>query len=110
VGLYGVIAHIVSQQTREIGIRMAIGASRSNVLGLFLRQALFLVAVGVAVGLIGALSLTRVLRTLLAGISTSDPWVFALASASMFAVAVVAALRPALRAAVVDPARALRAE
>jgi predicted permease len=110
VGLYGVIAHIVSQQTREIGIRMAIGASRSNVLGLFLRQALFLVAVGVAVGLIGALALTRVLRTLLAGISTSDPWVFALASASMFAVAVVAALRPALRAAVVDPARALRAE
>jgi predicted permease len=110
VGLYGVIAHIVSQQTREIGVRMAIGASRSNVLGLFLRQALFLVAVGVAVGLIGALALTRVLRTLLTGISTSDPWVFALAPASMFAVAVVAALRPALRAAGVDPARALRAE
>ncbi len=110
VGLYGVIAHIVSQQTREIGVRMAIGASRSNVLGLFLRQALFLVAVGVAVGLIGALALTRVLRTLLTGISTSDPWVFALASASMFAVAVVAALQPALRAAGLDPTRALRAE
>ena len=68
------------------------------------------VAVGVAVGLIGALALTRVLRTLLTGISTSDPWVFALASASMFAVAVVAALQPALRAAGLDPTRALRAE
>ena len=68
------------------------------------------VAVGIVVGLVGAFSLTRVLRTLLTGISTSDPWVFALAPALMFAVAVVAALRPALRAAGVDPARALRAE
>ena len=110
VGLYGVIAHIVGQQTREIGIRMALGATRSNVLGQFLRQALFLVAVGIVVGLVGAFSLTRVLRTLLTGISTSDPWVFALAPALMFAVSVVAALRPALRAAGVDPARALRAE
>lgn len=110
VGLYGLISHIVSQQTREIGVRMAIGASTSNVLALFLRQALFLVAVGVAVGLIGALALTRVLRTLLTGISTNDPWVFALAPALMFAVAVVAVLQPVLRAAGVDPTRALRAE
>jgi putative ABC transport system permease protein len=110
VGLYGVIAHIVSQQRREIGVRMALGASKANVFTLFLRQALVVVAVGVAVGLIGALSLTRVLRTLLTGISTTDPWVFALGPAVMFAVAVVAALRPALRAAAVDPARALRAE
>jgi putative ABC transport system permease protein len=110
VGLYGVIAHIVSQQTREIGVRMALGASRSSVLGLFLRQALVLVAVGVVVGLAGALSVTRVLGTLLTGISTNDPWVFALGPAVMFAVAVLAALRPALRAAGVDPARALRAE
>jgi predicted permease len=110
VGLYGVIAHIVGQQTREIGIRMALGATRFNVLGLFLRQALVLVAVGVVMGLVGAFSLTRVLRTLLTGISTSDPWVFALAPALMFAVALVAAFRPALRAAGVDPARALRAE
>jgi putative ABC transport system permease protein len=110
VGLYGVIAHIVTQQSREIGVRMALGATRSNVLGLFLRQALFLAAVGIVVGLAGAFSLTRVLRTLLTGISTSDPWVFALAPALLFAVAVVAALRPALRAAGVDPASALRAE
>jgi ABC-type antimicrobial peptide transport system permease subunit len=110
VGLYGVIAHIVSHQTREIGVRMALGASRSNILTLFLRQALFLVVVGVVGGLVGALSLTRVLRTLLTGISTSDPWMFALGPAVMFAVAVLASLRPALRAAGVDPARALRAE
>jgi predicted permease len=110
VGLYGLISHIVSRQTREIGVRMAIGASTSNVLGLFLRQALLLVAVGVVVGVIGALALTRVLRTLLTGITTNDPWVFALAPTLMFAVAGVAALRPALRAAGVDPVRALRAE
>jgi putative ABC transport system permease protein len=110
VGLYGVIAHIVTQQRREIGVRMALGASKATVFALFLRQALVVVAVGVAVGLAGALGLTRVLRTLLTGISTTDPWVFALGPAVMFAVAVVAALRPALRAAAVDPARALRAE
>jgi predicted permease len=110
VGLYGVIAHIVSQQTREIGVRMALGASKANVFALFLRQALFLVAMGVVLGLGGALSLTRVLRTLLTGISTTDPWVFALGPAVMFAVAVAAVLRPALRAAAVDPAVALRAE
>ena len=110
VGLYGVIAHLVTQQTREIGVRMALGASRSSVLGLFLRQALSLVAVGVVVGLAGAFGLTRVLRTLVTGVSTSDPWVFAVGPVMMFAVAVVAALRPALRAAAVDPACALRAE
>jgi putative ABC transport system permease protein len=110
VGLYGVIAHIVSQQIREIGVRMALGATKSNVLKMFLRQALLLVAVGIVVGLTAAFSLTRVLRTLLTNISPSDPWVFALAPALMLAVAVVAALRPALRATSVDPARALRAE
>jgi putative ABC transport system permease protein len=103
-----VIAHIVSQQIREIGVRMALGATKSNVLTLFLGQAMLLVSVGIAVGLAGASSLTRVLRTLLTGISASDPWVFTLAPALILVVAVVAALRPALRAAGVDPARALR--
>lgn len=110
VGLYGVIAHIVSRQTREIGVRMALGATSAGVLAMFLRQALLLVAIGVVLGSAGALAVTRVLRTMLTGISTSDPWVFALAPALMFAVAVLAALRPALRAAGVDPVRALRAE
>jgi predicted permease len=110
VGLYGVIAHIVSQQTREIGVRMALGATKACVLRLFLREALLLATVGVGVGLLGAFGVTRVLRTLLTNLSTSDPWAFALAPALMFAVALVAALRPALRAARVDPAEALRAE
>jgi ABC-type antimicrobial peptide transport system permease subunit len=89
---------------------MALGATYTNVIGMYLRQALALVAAGVVAGLVGALGLTRVLRTLLTDISTDDPWVFALGPAVMFAVAVLAALRPALRAAGVDPARALRAE
>jgi ABC-type antimicrobial peptide transport system permease subunit len=110
VGLYGVIAHTVSQHTREIGVRMALGATRAGVLYLFLRQALSLATVGVVAGSIGALGLTRVLRTLLADISTIDPWVFVLGPVVMLAVAAVAALRPALRAAGVDPARALRSE
>ena len=99
IGLYGTVAHIVSQQTREIGVRMALGATRSSVVGLVLRQALSLVAAGVAVGTVGALGATRALQTLLTDISTSDPRVFVLAPALMFVVAVAAALRPALRAA-----------
>ncbi len=110
VGLYGTVAHVVSQQTREIGVRMAFGATRASVVGMFLRQALLLVAVGVVIGIVGALGMTSVLRTLLTDISPSDPWVFALAPALMFVVAAVAALRPAVRAAGVDPVRALRAE
>jgi predicted permease len=110
VGLYGVIAHTVGQQTSEIGVRMALGASRSSVVTLFLRQALLMVAIGIAAGLAGALTLTGVLRTLVSGIGTNDPWVFVLAPALMFAVAIAAALRPALHAAGVDPASALRAE
>ena len=110
VGLYGLISHLVGQQTREIGLRMALGAGRSTVLGLFLRQALSLVAAGTAIGLVGALVVTRVLRGLLTGISTTDPWVFALAPALLFGVALLAALRPAVRAAAVDPALALRGE
>jgi predicted permease len=110
VGLYGVIAQIVGQQTREIGVRMALGATRSNVARGFLGHALVLVAVGIAGGLIGAFGLTGLLRTLLTGISTSDPWAFALAPALMFVVAILAAVRPALRAARVDPVVALRAE
>jgi putative ABC transport system permease protein len=110
VGLYGVLTHIVSQQAREIGVRMALGATRRGVLVLFVRQALLLVGVGVIVGLVGAFGVTRVLRTLVTGISTSDPLVFALSPALMFVVALFATLRPAMRAAGVDPARAVRAE
>jgi predicted permease len=110
VGLYGVISHIVGQQTREIGVRMALGATRGRVLGLFVRQALGLSVVGVAVGLAGAFAVTRLLRTMLSDISPTDPWVFTVAPTVLVVVAVAAALWPAARAARVDPATALRAE
>ena len=110
VGLYGVISHLVGQQTREIGIRMALGATHVGVLALFVRHALLLVGAGIIIGLAGAFGLTRFLRTLLSGVSTTDPWVFVLAPAFLLAIALLAALRPALRAARIDPARALRAE
>ena len=110
VGLYGVISHLVGQQTREIGIRMALGATHTGVLTQFVRHALLLVVIGILIGLAGAFGLTRFLRTLLTDISTTDPWVFVLAPTLLLTIALVAALRPALRAARTDPARALRAE
>jgi putative ABC transport system permease protein len=110
VGLYGVISHLVGQQTREIGIRMALGATQSSVLGHFVRQALLLAGLGVVGGLAGAFGVTRFMRTLTTGISPTDPWVFGLAPAVLLAVAIVAALWPAARAARVDPASALRAD
>jgi putative ABC transport system permease protein len=110
VGLYGVISHMVGQQTREIGVRMALGATQARVLALFVNQAMLLVAVGVIIGIGGAFGLTRFLRSLLTDISTTDPWVFALAPSLLLAIALLAALMPALRAARVDPSQALRAE
>jgi predicted permease len=110
VGLYGVIAHLVTQQQREIGIRMALGATRSGVVALFIRQSLTLALLGVAGGIAGAFGLTRFLRALLTDISATDPWVFVGAPAVLIVVAVAAALWPASRAARVDPARALRAD
>lgn len=110
VGLYGVISHLVGQQKREIGIRMALGATQTTVLTQFVRHALLVVAAGIVIGLAGAFGLTRFMQTLLSGISTTDPWVFVLAPALLLTIALIAALRPALRAARIDPARALRAE
>ena len=110
VGLYGVVAHLVGQQTREIGVRMALGATRAKVLRYFVGHALLLVGAGIVIGLAGAFGVTRFMRSLLTEISTTDPWVFVLAPALFAAIAIVASLRPALRAASVDPAVALRAE
>ncbi len=108
VGLYGVLSHLVGQQTREIGVRMALGASEQAVMGLFLREGMLLVFTGIAAGTAGAVALTRFLQSLLTGISATDPWVFAAAALVMITIALVATLRPALRAARVDPVRALR--
>jgi putative ABC transport system permease protein len=110
VGLYGLISHLVGQQTREIGVRMALGATQASVLTLFVRQALLLVSLGIVIGIAGAYGLTRFLSSLLNGISTTDASVFVLAPALLLAIATIAALRPALRAARIDPSTALRAD
>ncbi|ACB75111.1 ABC transporter permease [Opitutus terrae] len=110
LGLYGVIAYSVVQRTQEIGIRMAIGAQQRDVLGLIFRGGLKLVALGLAIGLVGAFTLTRLLKSLLFGVTAYDPLSFAGNAALLLAVAAAACLIPALRATRVDPVVALRAE
>jgi predicted permease len=110
IGLYGVIAYAVSQRTREIGIRIALGADRSNVLGLVLYQGMKLAAMGILLGVIGALGLTRVLRSLLYEIKPTDPLTFVGVSLILLLVALFASWLPAQRAARVDPMVALRYE
>jgi predicted permease len=110
VGLYGVIAQSVTQRTQEIGIRMAIGAQRRDVLGLVLASGLRLIALGVILGLIGAFGLTRLLQTLLFGVTAHDPVTFAGNATLLMIVAVIACIVPALRATRVNPIIALRAE
>ena len=108
IGLYGAIAYSVSRRTREIGVRMALGASAALVLRLVLRQGLALVAVGIASGGILALVATRVLANALYGVGAADPATYFLAASLLVAVAVAANLVPAIRAARVDPLVALR--
>jgi predicted permease len=110
VGLYGVLAYTVGQRTREIGIRMALGAGRSGVFALVLRHGLMLTAGGVAVGLAGALGVTRLLSKLLLGVSPTDPLTFALVALALTAIATLACALPARRATRIDPAVALRYE
>ena len=109
-GIYGVLSYSVTRQTREIGIRMALGAKSSEVLGLVMSQALRLVGAGLIIGLAGAFALTRVLAGFLYGITPTDPWTFAGVSAFLAAVAMAAAYIPASRATRVDPMEALRYE
>ena len=110
VGIYGVIAYAVTQRTREIGIRMAMGALRRNVLALIAASALRLAAAGIVTGIAGALLLTRLMKTLLYGVSPTDATTFILVSAVLTAVALAAACIPARRAARVDPVITLRWE
>jgi hypothetical protein len=110
IGIYGVMACAVNQRTREIGVRMALGARRSDVLGLVLRQGFRLVRVGVALGLIGALALARVLSRFLFGLSPLDPLAFGGVTVFLIAVAMLASFLPARRATRVDPMEALRYE
>ena len=110
VGIYGVIAYIVAQRTREIGIRMALGAQIGDVRPMFLRHGLWLTATGIALGIGVALALTRVMSALLFGVGPMDPMTYAAVSARLAAVALLATYLPARRAARVDPVVALRAE
>jgi predicted permease len=110
VGVYGVMAHLVAQGTHDIGIRMALGAPRSGILLMVMRLGIELTAAGVVLGLIGAVALTRVMASLLFGVSTTDVVTFAAVPVLLLASAVVASLVPARRATRVNPVVALRDE
>ena len=110
VGIYGVISYVATQRTREIGIRIALGAAQRDVTGLFLRQGLLLAIAGVAVGMIAAAGVTRFMASLLFGITPMDPLTYVAVGLGLGDTAVLASYLPALRAAKVDPAVALRWE
>jgi putative ABC transport system permease protein len=107
-GIYGVLSGSINERTRELGVRLALGASRRHILALVLRQGLMMTLLGVGLGLIGALAVTRLLRGLLFSITSTDPLTFAGVAAILLLVALLACLIPARRATKVDPMIALR--
>jgi ABC-type antimicrobial peptide transport system permease subunit len=110
IGVYGVISYIVSRRIHEFGIRMAMGAGDGQIRGMVVRQGLGVAAIGIAVGIAGGLVLTRLMQTLLFGVSTTDPLTFAAVSVVLLGVSALASYVPARRASSVDPAEALRHE
>jgi ABC-type antimicrobial peptide transport system permease subunit len=108
VGLYAVVAHLVSQRTREIGIRVALGASRRTIMQMVFAQGLLPMAIGLAIGMAAAFAVTRVLGGLLSGVSATDPFTFAAVAIVLLIAATVGCALPARRAVRIDPMSALR--
>jgi putative ABC transport system permease protein len=109
-GIYGVMSYNVSQRSQEMGVRMALGAGHADVLRIVLRQGLALAGIGTAIGIAGALALTRALQSQLYEVGAGDPLTFVAVTVLLFAIGTVATLVPALRATRLDPVRALRQE
>jgi ABC-type antimicrobial peptide transport system permease subunit len=110
IGIYGALTFNVVQRTREIGIRMALGADRKGVLRMIISEGLLLVAIGISIGIIAGVVLTRVLHSLLFGIQPSDPGIYTMVSAAIAFVAAAACYVPARRATKIEPSIALRYE
>jgi ABC-type antimicrobial peptide transport system permease subunit len=110
IGIYGVISYAVSQRTREIGIRLALGAQKNELKWMFVRSALTLTAIGVAIGIAAAAGLTQSMKSLLFGITPLDPLTYLIVPLVLTAAAVLASYLPARRAAAINPVEALRVE
>ena len=110
VGIYGVLAYLVSQRTHEIGIRLAIGANRTQVLGLILKQGMTLALGGIVIGVLAAFALTRLMQSLLYQVTASDPMTYVVVPLALLVVTLIASYLPALRATRVSPTTALRVQ
>jgi len=110
IGLYGVVGYAVAERTNEIGVRMALGAERSRVVGMIVRDGMISTTAGIVVGLIGAIVFANLMRDLLYGVEARDISTFATVTTLLILIAFLGCLVPALKAAVVDPVIALRAE
>ncbi|HEX4168748.1 MAG TPA: FtsX-like permease family protein, partial [Bryobacteraceae bacterium] len=110
IGIYGVLSYLVGQRTQEIGVRMALGARRADVLRMVLTDGARMTAIGIAIGIVAALGLTQLMSSLLFGVSPNDPFTFALVVLILSTIALLACYVPARRAMNIDPTLALREE